>query len=179
MKMSWLSLLRAIMNWLYFFSWFSVIASVIILVLIPFDDGIGITLFGKRIFNVHWSFYIVTVLAVIGYWLFLAMIYHLKKASYAITPYRFVDPVIQKHFYKAGLFCVIGSLVSNVPTYIYSLATKTRLNAERTAIEKVSLNLGFSFDSFIVIIAFGIFLIIISKVIDQSIQIQKENDLTI
>jgi F0F1-type ATP synthase membrane subunit b/b' len=39
--------------------------------------------------------------------------------------------------------------------------------------------LGFSFDSFLVIIAFGIFLIIISKIINQSIKIQQENDLTI
>ncbi|MFT7084168.1 MAG: hypothetical protein ACJAT0_002666, partial [Nonlabens sp.] len=83
------------------------------------------------------------------------------------------------HFYRAGLFCVIGSLITKVPSVIYKYATMSVIKSNAISIKNVSIDLGFSFDSFLVITALGIFLIIISKIINQSIKIQQENDLTI
>ncbi|AGC76332.1 hypothetical protein LX97_00999 [Nonlabens dokdonensis] len=179
MKISWLSTLRAIMTLVYFFAWLSAIGAPISIIL--FSSGVesAFESLGIKIYNVHWTFYGVLALSIIGYWLFLAMIHHLRKASYRITPYRFMDTRIERHFYYAGLFCVVGSLVTKVPAVIYKYTTMAIVKSNKILLNDVSIDFGFSFDSFMVILAFGIFLIIISKIIKQSILIQEENDLTI
>lgn len=179
MKIGWLSVLRAIMTLVYFFTWISAVLAPISFFIFADNFEMSFDNFGIDLYNVHWTFYVVLVLSVMGYWMFLAMLYHLKKVSYRITPYRFIDLEIERHFYRAGLFCVIGSLITKVPSVIYKYATMSVIKPNAISIKNVSIDLGFSFDSFLVITALGIFLIIISKIINQSIKIQQENDLTI
>ncbi|QJP33988.1 DUF2975 domain-containing protein [Nonlabens sp. Ci31] len=179
MKISWLSMLRAIMTLVYFFTWISAVLGPVAFFVFVDNYETGFDNFGVDLYNVHWTFYVVLALSVMGYWMFLAMVYHLRKVSYRISPYRFIDVEIEKHFYRAGLFCVIGSLITKIPSLIYKYATMAVVKSNAISMKNVSIDLGFSFDSFLVIIAFGIFLIIISKIINQSIKIQQENDLTI
>ncbi|WP_405370327.1 DUF2975 domain-containing protein [Nonlabens sp. Asnod2-A12] len=179
MKITWLSTLRAILTLVYFFSWISAVLAPFTLFL--FTDGLAtkFTNFGEDIYNIHWTFYLVLALSVIGYWFFLGMIYHLRKASYRISPHRFIDELIKVHLYKAGLFCVIGLLITKLPTYIYKYVTMPIVKDMDLSDSSNSVHLGISFDSAFVLLAFGIFLIIISKIMNESIIIQEENELTI
>jgi hypothetical protein len=179
MKTSWLSLLRAIMTLIYFFTWMSAILAPIAFFVFADKEQTSFENFGVTIFNVHWTFYVVLGLSIIGYFLFLAMIFHLKKVAYRITPKRFIDNEIKNHFYKAGLFCVMGALLTKIPAVVYKYSTLVIVKNKKVLIKDASLQLGISFDSVLVILAFGIFLIIVSKIIAQSIELKIENDLTI
>lgn len=179
MRITWLSTLRAILTLVYFFSWISAVFAPFTFFL--FTDGLAtkFTNFGEDIYNIHWTFYLVLALSVVGYWFFLGMIYHLRKASYRISPHKFIDELIKVHLYKAGLFCVVGLLITKLPTYIYKYVTMPIVKDMNLLDTSIGIDLGFSFDSAFVLLAFGIFLIIISKIMNQSIIIQQENDLTI
>jgi hypothetical protein len=164
---------------IYFFTWISAVLAPLSFFIFTGSSQAAFENFGIQIFNVHWTFYIVLSLSVLGCFLFLAMIYHLKKAAYQITPYRFVDEEIGRHFFKAGWYCIVGTLITRIPAVIYKYSTLSLVKSIGFNADTTDVRLGMSFDSILVIIAFGIFMIIISKIIKQSVKIKCENDLTI
>ncbi|WP_438968624.1 DUF2975 domain-containing protein [Nonlabens sp.] len=137
------------------------------------------TTFGYEVYNLHWSFYIIIALSILGYYFLLGMVYHLRKVAYTISPRLFINAKIENHFYKAGLYCLIGALITRLPSYIYHYLTKDLIDVGSKPQANSTLILGFSFDSILVILTFGVFLIIISKIMKQALKIQEENDLTI
>jgi hypothetical protein len=106
------------------------------------------------------------------------MIHHLRKAAYKITPHQLISSTLQKHFYKAGLFCVIGGLLSKLPSVAYQYIIAPLLISNHTAIW-ASIDFGYGFDSILVTLTFGIFLIIFSKIVQISLNLQEEQALTV
>ena len=176
--MRWLQVLRAILNFLYFFGWMSAVSCLIIPIMIyngvpTIIEGISSELIENDIL-----LYTAVVTAITGYFFYLAMIYHLKKAVYLINPKRLLSARLQTHLYKAGLFCVIAGVLTKVIPFIFKYLIAPFLSGYKSHYG-VELNMTNGFDSILVILTFGIFLIIFSKIIERSLILQKENSLTI
>jgi hypothetical protein len=176
--MKWLQILRAILNLLYFFSWITAISApfiawLVITGTVDYSSNINTGIAANKI-----ALVIIMSLVVIGYFFFLAMIHHLRKAAYLITPSQLISDTLQHHFYRAGLFCVIGSLLAKLPSvaYIYVISP---LFIKSVATTRAGLELGYGFDSIFAVLTFGIFLIVFSKIIKTSLDLQQEQALTV
>jgi hypothetical protein len=101
----------------------------------------------------------------------------MKKAAWLLNPSSIIKLPITVHFYKAGLYCIVGALLNRVPPYVYKYVNIQEFG--KLGLTDSAMNMGFSFDSMLVIISFGIFLIITSKIMSISALIKEENDLTI
>jgi hypothetical protein len=176
--MKWLQILRAILNLLYFFSWMTAVCAPFIAWLAVEGIDVNAAGLGTSFIKSKPALYIILSLMVVGYFFFLAMIHHLRKAAYKITPRQLISVTLQKHFYKAGLFCVIGGLLSKLPSVAYQYIISPLLLSNRIA-ARASIDFGYGFDSILVTLTFGIFLIIFSKIVKMSLQLQEEQALTV
>ncbi len=175
--MKWIRFLRALLGFVYFFAWISAVGSLIYFFIAESSSDLPFNIGSNIVQNFHWTFYLVLALAVISQFVFVYMIFQMKKASWLITPNNFVREELVNHLKLAGISCLVGVLLNRVPSYIYSVFTRSQLDHSFKV--KLAMNFGFSFDSMLVIISFGIFLIITSKIIKVSALIKQENDLTI
>jgi hypothetical protein len=176
--MKWLQVLRAILNLVYFFSWISAISAPFVAWLAIRGIGVNAAGLNTSLLNSKPALYTLLTAIVIGYFFFLAMIHHLRKAAYLITPTQLISDRLQHHFYKAGLYCVIGSLLTKLPMVGYTYIIAPLFIKNRATLE-TTFELGFGFDSILVVMAFGIFLILFSKIIKISLNLQEEQALTV
>ncbi|WP_438961080.1 DUF2975 domain-containing protein [Nonlabens sp.] len=170
-----LQVLRAVLGFVYFFGWMAAIGSPILFI----DPVIhrGIQLSGYTVYNIHWSFYLVAGAVVIGYFFFVAMIYYLRKVAWSIKPKKLFQDDLAPYFRKAGWSCIIGIIITKIPVVIYFYSVQ--INHPDTVVTRNGLSPGLSYDSFFVITAFGLFLLIMGKITQNARELQKENDLTI
>jgi hypothetical protein len=175
--MRWFKILRATLGLIYFFAIISTIASPFYFFLAGSGAESKFNLGGIVVQNINWLFYIVLGLVIISQFLFVLMIYHMKKASWLLNPSTIINLPISAHFNKAGLYCIAGALLNRVPPYIYRYANIQEFT--KLGLNDSAMNMGFSFDSMLVVISFGIFIIITSKILKISALIKEENDLTI
>lgn len=176
--MRWLQILRAILNFLYFFGWVSALCAPFIAFLAI--EGIDVNAAGLNtgFIKSKPALYVVLTMIVVGYFFYLAMIHHLRKAVYQINLRQLLSNDLTKHLYKAGLFCVIGALMTKLPTVFYQYIVAPLIISDFVGM-RATVDLGYGFDSVLVILTFGIFLIIFSKIIERSLMLQEENALTI
>ncbi|WP_194851482.1 DUF2975 domain-containing protein [Nonlabens antarcticus] len=172
--MRWISILKAVLGFLYFFAWFQVLAFPMYFVMA--DDGytMSFELGGYLLSNGHWTFYLVLSCCVAAQFFFLGMIYYLRAAARLMTPQQGISFDVSKHLNRAGLACVIGALLFKIPAFFYFFSNNNTVNRPSQ-----SMNMGYSFDSLLMLVAFGIILILISKIIGMSVLVKQENDLTI
>jgi len=175
--MRWIKFLRALLGFVYFFAAFSAILSPFYFFIAGDGFETKFNLGGTVVPNLNWVFYLVLGLTIISQFLFVIMLYNMKKAAWLLKPSSIVSLSIANHFYKAGIFCVAGALLNRIPVFIYKYVNIKEFAAYD--ISSSAVNMGFSFDSMLVIISFGIFLVVTSKIIKMSIIIKEENDLTI
>lgn len=175
--MRWIKFLRALLGFVYFFSILSAIAAPLLFFFSTMDSKIAFNLSGTEIENVHWSFYMVVAMAVLAQFLFVAMIYYMKKASWLLNPKKIFSTELSRYLNYAGILCLVSIVLYKVPINIYRVVFGRQFDSAKNL--NISFDFGFSFDSMLVIIAFGIFLVITSKIIRASALIKQENDLTI
>ncbi|WP_410503884.1 DUF2975 domain-containing protein [Nonlabens sp. YIK11] len=126
--------------------------------------------------NVHWSFYLVITCAIISQYLFLGMIHQMRGAARLLKKLNFLRIELSRLLYQAGILCVVGVLLNRVPPFFYNMF---HMLPNKSVGSSTTLSLLYSFDSMLIVVCFGIFLIIPSKIIQYSIGIKQENDLTI
>ncbi len=172
--MSWLSVLRAILNLLYIFSWIGMICA-------PFMAYISVNIIDYDQSDIGSSFvksepflYFIAFLSIIGYFFYLMMIYHLKKSVFKMNHRQLLGPDLKRHLFKAGIYCISGGLVSKISQSFYKYISASDHESYRTPID---INNGY--ESVFLILVFGIFLIIFSKIIERSLLLQEENALTV
>ncbi|BAO54719.1 hypothetical protein [Nonlabens marinus] len=172
--MRWISILRAVLGFLYFFAWASALASPLYFIMA--DDGftLNFKLGGYLLQNNHWTFYIVLSLCITAQFLFLAMIHYLRRAANLMDPMRSISIEVSSSLNKAGIACVSGALLFKIPAFIYFYSPYNDIKRLSN-----SMDFGYSFDSLLVLIAFGIILILTSRIIGLSIRLKEENDLII
>jgi hypothetical protein len=175
--MRWIKFLRALLGFVYLFAGLSAIGSLLYFVIASSESAMTFNIGGSIVQNVHWTFYIVLSLGIISQFVFVYMIYHMKKAAWLLNPRRVFSSNLSKHLKIAGVTCIVGALINRIPAFIYSIYTSYTF--PKTKHLDYSMNFGFSFDSLLVIISFGIFLIITSQILKMSAVIKEENDLTI
>ncbi len=176
--MSWLSVLRAILNLLYFFGWMSALAAPLMLFMAIsgadiYVSGIDIDVVQNKVL-----YYSILIASVVGHFFYLAMIHHLRKAVYKINRRQLLSFDLKSHLFKAGLFCVIGGMLTKVCGSVFKYFIYPLLDEDYSRV-RTPLNINDSFDSIFLILAFGIFLIIFSKIIERSLMLQEENALTV
>lgn len=175
--MKWIKFLRALLGFVYLFSWLSAVASIIFIFIAGSGSDLPFNIGGNLVQNFHWSFYVVLILAIISQFVFVFMIYHMKKASWLIAPRSITNSALSKHLNMAGILCFVGVLLNRIPSYVYNIFTRSQLDDSYRF--DLSINFGFSFDSMLVIVSFGIFLMITSKILKITAALKQENDLTI
>ncbi len=175
--MGWIRFLRALLGFVFLFSLMAAIGSPVYLFVASERLGFSFNVGGILIRNIDSSFYVVISLVVLSQFLFVYMIHHLKKASWLLAPRKAFAGGLSRHLHLAGIACVIGALLNRLPAFIYKYWFFKELRGDSGFSE--GLNFGFSFDSLLVLIVFGVFLIVLSKIISVSSSIKEENDLTI
>lgn len=176
--MSWLSVLRAILNLLYIFSWIGMICA-------PFMAYISVNIIDYDQSDIGSSFvksepflYFIAFLSIIGYFFYLMMIYHLKKSVFKMNHRQLLGPDLKRHLFKAGIYCISGGLVSKISQYFYKYISSPNYASEYIAY-RTPIDINNGYESVFLILAFGIFLIIFSKIIERSLMLQEENALTV
>ncbi|WP_431472418.1 DUF2975 domain-containing protein [Nonlabens sp. SCSIO 43208] len=167
-------ILRAILRLLYFFSILNGLFLPITFIIASNADVI-FQISGYLLSNHHWSFYLVMILFFVGYLFFVMMLYHLKNAAFKITPKQLFNDQIANSLKKAGWFCIIGVVLMNVPAWIYHLfSLMQNIDLGNSAVRIES-----GFGATLVIVSFGLFLVILSKLASEGVKLKQENDLTI
>lgn len=169
-----IQILRAILRLLYFFSILNGLFLPITFIIAANDDVV-FKLSGYLLSNHHWSFYVVLTLFFIGYWAFVLMLFYLKQVAFIITPKHLFNHQIGESLKKAGWFCIIGILLVKLPAWAYHLfSLLQKIDLENSAVRIES-----GFGATLVIVSFGLFLIILSKLASEGVKLKQENDLTI
>lgn len=174
--MKWIGLFRAVINLMYIFAVISLIAAPIALYLAITESDFNLTVSGSEITNNHWSFYVVLVLALLGYLAFVRMLYFMNAAAQTLKPRNLFDPQVASFIIKAGKNCMLAALLTKVPVLLYQFLAP--LTNSPTQIS-FSVNFFYGFDTLFVIISFGFFLMLTGIVMKEGNTLKQENDLTI
>ncbi len=175
--MKWISLFRAIIDFVYFFAFLNALVSPFIFWLAIQDADTAMSIGGHELKNVHWSFYLVVLLGIFGYFVFVRMLYLMKQAAHKLKPRALFDAAIASLLMKAGKNCILAGLLTKIPPFAHSLwGLYASINVRAS---KFSYTIGFSFDSLFVILSFGFFLMLTAIILQEGLRLKTENDLTI
>ncbi len=176
--MKWISVFRAIIDFVYFFSLLAAVASPLILYTAFFENDVAFELGGQTIINKHWSFYIVAVLGMLGYLCFVRMLYLMKKSAWKINKKQLFNLEVASWIHEAGQYCIAAALLTKIPVIIYTIAIRSVI-ARDVMDTSFKMSFGFGFDTLFVTISFGFFLMLTGIIIKNGLQLKQENDLTI
>jgi hypothetical protein len=174
--MRWIKILSAILDLLYLFAILSALGVTMFFFVAIAESNLHFQVSNYDIKNVHWSFYPVVITTVLSQYLFLGMIHQMRRAARFLKKRNFLRVGLSKLIYRAGILCVIGVLMNRVPSFLY---TMIHIQPSRTDETHSTLSLLYSFDSMLIVISFGLFLIITAKIVQYGIALKQENDLTI
>ena len=174
--MRWIKILCAILDLLYLFAVLSAFAVTLFFLVALAGSNFNFQISDYNIVNLHWSFYIVVISAILSQYLFFGMIHQMRRAARLLKKLNFLKVEVSKLLYRAGILCVIGVLMNRVPPFFYNIV---HILPSKTAAPHSTLSLLYSFDSMLIAICFGLFLIITGKIVQYSIGLKQENDLTI
>jgi hypothetical protein len=167
-----LQILKAILDFTWFFS---SIASIGLLIFLPFylfssDMDLPVTINGQEIVPNNLLSKLMIFATVISGLLFLFTIYLLRKVVGYFQKREVFNPHVIKHFNLIGKLIIVSSLISNSSLFIFNIINQ----------HYIALSLGFgSYDSFLISISLGLFFMVISEIFKIAKNMKEENELTI
>jgi uncharacterized integral membrane protein len=167
-----LQILKAILDFTWFFS---SIASIGLLIFLPFylfssDMDLPVTINGQEIVPNNLLSKLMIFATVISGLLFLFTIYLLRKVVGYFQKREVFNPHVIKHFNLIGKLIIVSSLISNSSLFIFNIINQ----------HYITLSLGFgSYDSFLISISLGLFFMVISEIFKIAKNMKEENELTI
>lgn len=167
-----LQILKAILDFIWFFS---TIASIGLLIFLPFylfgsDMDLPVTINGQEIVPNNLPSKLLIFATVISGLLFLFSIYLLRKVVGYFQKREIFNPHVIKNFNLIGKLIIVSSLISNSSLFIFNIINQ----------HYIALSLGFgSYDSFLISISLGLFFMVISEIFKIAKNMKEENELTI
>lgn len=175
--MRWIRIFRAIIDFVYFFALLGAVAAPLALLLATEGATTRFNIGGNIVQNVHWSFYAVLIISIIGYFVFVRMLYLMKQAAWKLNPRDLFNGTIADLMTRAGKNCILAAVLTKIPSFLYSMiAPYATGNVHRI---EYTYNFGYGFDSLFVILSFGFFMMLSGIIIRQGIVLKQENELTI
>ena len=167
-----LNILKAILDFFWFFSILGAIGLVVFLPFYLFESviDIPIKIKGQEIATNNLFSKIIVFVNVVGGFLFLYSIYLLRKVVGLFQKREIFNDQIAHLFNRIGQLVIASSLTSNISLFIYKFVEKDQAG--------LSIDLG-SYDSFLISISLGLFFIVISAVFKIATSMKEENELTI
>jgi len=167
-----LNILKAILD---FFWFFTVIAAIGVVIFLPFYSfgtigDIPIKIKGQEITTNTLFSKIVVFVNVLSGFLFLYSIYLLRKVVGLFQKKEIFNGQVVHLFKLIGQSIIASSLISNISLFIYRFVENEHGD--------LSLDLG-SYDSFLISISLGLFFMVISVIFKIATKMKEENELTI
>lgn len=171
-KMKKLQILRAILDFFWFFSLISEIGILIFLVFYLFDPDmdIPIKINGHVITPTTLLSKLIILANVISGILFLYSIYVLRKVVGYFQKKEIFKSEVIENFNLIGKLVISSSLISHLSLFIFTYINRGPVG--------FSIEFG-SYDSFLISISLGMFFMVISEVFKIAKNIKDENELTI
>ena len=166
------NILKAILDFFWFFSILGAIGLVVFLPFYLFESviDIPIKIKGQEIATNNLFSKIIVFVNVVGGFLFLYSIYLLRKVVGLFQKREIFNDQIVHLFNRIGQLVIASSLTSNISLFIYKFVEKDQAG--------LSIDLG-SYDSFLISISLGLFFIVIGAVFKIATRMKEENELTI
>ncbi len=175
--MSLISVLRAILNFVFFFSVIGALTAPVIAWMAVTEDIYSHFNYIEKD-SLNSSLYTVLVmLMVLGYFLFVAMIYYLKQAAYTINHRQMTSEKLRLSLHRAGWLCIAGTALFKLPQLLVSFIIRP-INHQSSSLSS-GVELTLLPDSFLVLVAFGLFLVIQARMIARHLELQDELKYTI
>jgi len=175
--MRWISIFRAVINYVYFFAFITAVLAPLTFWLASKNLDIAFNIGGHELENMHWSFYVVLFISMLGYFVFVRMLYLMKQVASRLNPRELFNKELAGLITKAGKNCILAALMTKIPGFLY-IAIVPYLTGNDNRFE-FSLSFGYGFDSLFVILSFGFFLMLTGTIIKEGVGLKQENDLTI
>lgn len=175
--MKWIKILKATLDLLFYFALLSAIGVTFFFFVAISNSDFQFQVASYTISNLHWSFYLVVISVIISQYLFLAMLYQMRRAARLLHKLNFLKAELSNSLNLSGIFCVIGVLLNRIPPFLFQIVLKPA--PTNSSNYGSMLTLLYSFDSMLIVVCFGLFLIITAKIVQYSMVIKQENDLTI
>lgn len=171
-KMKKLQILKAILDFFWFFSLVSGIGILIFLAFYLFhpDMDIPLQIKGQLLAANTLPSKLFIFANVISGILFLYSIYLLRKVVGYFQKSEIFKSEVVKNFNLIGILIISSSLVSHLSLFTFTLINKVQL--------ALSIEFG-SYNSFLISISLGLFFMVISEVFKIAKNIKEENELTI
>lgn len=135
--------------------------------------GMGATY--KNLLLSNWSYYIVPLMNLVNYLLFIVGVFYLKKCVKFLESNNVFSKDITNNLSKAAyIFSFIGA--SSILIYLLFIFLIQNIPVQLLSVNNIGNSANFK-SAFILII--GLFLLLISKILERANQLKQENDLTI
>jgi hypothetical protein len=165
-----LNILKAIVDIMWILTMFSVPLILFFFVFIFLSDDISmynIKINGLEVIHTSVITKLVLGVMLVVYLLLIYCIYLFKKVLRCFQKLKIFDDIVIVNFNKIGYLLIISSIFYGGSSFLYtSIYSK-----------KISLEIGFN--SFLIMLCFGFFFIILSEIIKISKNLKDENELTI
>lgn len=167
-----LNILKAILDFFWFFSLLAVIGLIIFLPFYLFDSemDIAVKIKGQEISSQTILSKAIVVVNIIGSLLFLYSIYLLRKVVNLFQKREIFNDEVVRLFNLIGKLIVASSIIGSFSIFMYNIIERNHLG--------ISLDFG-SYDSFLISVSLGLFFMVISEVFKIAKTLKEENDLTI
>ena len=171
-KMKKLQILKAVLDFFWFFSLIGGIGILLFLAFCLFGSTIDIPILinGHEIAPDNLSSILIIVVDVFTGLLFLFSVYLLRKVVEHFQKRDIFNPEVIKYFNLIGKLIICSSLISNLSQFIFDMVKHDHI--------ELSLSFG-SYDSFLISISLGLFFMVISEIFKIAASMKEENELTI
>ena len=165
-----LSILKAIVDFFWIVSLPLIPILLIFIGFVIFDnslDGFPIKMNGIEIKSFDRLSKAILITLMSSYLILMYCVFLFKKVLRYFSKINLFDNVVIYNLNNIGIWLVVAAFLQGVPTFIYKILYK----------QKVKLEIGFS--SFLIMLCFGLFFMVLSEVFKVAKFAKQENDLTI
>lgn len=167
-----LNILKAVLDFFWFFSLIAVIGLILFLpfYLLSSEINIPVKIKGQEISSQTIFSKVIVSTNVISSLLFLYSIYLLRKVVNLFRKREIFNDEVVRLFNLIGKLIVASSIIGSFSIFMYNMIERNHLG--------LSLDFG-SYDSFLISVSLGLFFMVISEVFKIAKNMKEENDLTI
>jgi len=167
-----LNILKAVLDFFWFFSLIAVISIIFILPFYLFSSEmtIPIKIRGYEITSQTIFSKVIVFINVMSGLLFLNSIYLLRKVVGLFQKREIFNDEVVRLFNLIGKLIIASSITSSFSIFVYNMAERNHLS--------ISFDFG-SYDSFLISVSIGLFFMVISEVFKIAKKMKEENELTI
>lgn len=165
-----LSILKAIVDFFWIVSLPLIPMLFIFIGFVIFDnslDGFPIKMNGIEIKSFDRLSKAILITLMSSYLILMYCVFLFKKVLRYFSKINLFDNVVIYNLNNIGIWLVVAAFLQGVPTFIYKILYK----------QKLELEIGFS--SFLIMLCFGLFFMVLSEVFKVAKFAKQENDLTI